>query len=122
MTLNATLMVQMLNFCIIWLIIKYLFVHPIVRIRAGIRQVLAAAEHERSALNTALLQINDERYKLWHTWYLRMNTLIKQHPSPIPHVPLMISKMVAPEIPTSEIEATIERLTDTIVTQIERPS
>lgn len=122
MTLNATLMVQVLNFCIIWLVVKYLFVHPIVRIRAGIRQVFATVERERTTLNTVLLQINDERYKLWHTWYLKMNTLIKQHPSPIPHMPLMISKMVAPEIPTSEIEATIERLTDTIVAQVERHS
>lgn len=122
MTINATLIVQMINFCITWMIIKYLFVHPVVRIRAGIRHSIAVVEQERNALLEALARSTDTRYKLWHSWYLQSRNLIKERSIAIPQPSLIVTRCTAPELPAREIEALIDRLTTLVVSQVEEKS
>lgn len=122
MTVNATLILQMFNFCVTWVIIKYLFVHPVIRMRAGIIQAFTAVEAEREALLTALARAKEERYRLWHSWYLKSRAAIKNQPIASVHIPFIPSKMRAPEIPVQEVETLIDRLTETVVSRIERAS
>lgn len=122
MTINATLIVQMINFCITWVIIKYLFVHPVVRIRAGIRHSVAVIEQERNALLDALSRSTDARYKLWHGWYLQSRNLIKERSVTLPQPSLRAIRCAAPELPVHEIEALIDRLTARVLSHVEEKS
>jgi hypothetical protein len=118
MTLNATFIVQVIHFGVIWLIINYLLIKPAIRVRDAIKNKINAVTAERDTLKGEVGRLRDAQYSLWNNWQLQARQMMRTHHQPIENREPIIIRTVFPEAPAHEIEQVIDRLTSTLINRM----
>jgi hypothetical protein len=122
MTLNATLIVQILNFMITWCVVRYLFMRPAIKIRDSVYGGLRALSAERDQLQGAMSALREQEYRAWHVWYLQaQNSISKRYEHHTHRMPVPV-RVSMPDVPVSEVERVTERLTALVVVRLEETS
>lgn len=115
MMINGTLFVQILNFCVTWVVVRYLFVQPAIAVRTALLAARDLLINRKQALDDELRALHDKRYSLWHTWYLRTRGILQTNSRTIPTLEPRTTQAMPPELPAHEIENSIELLSTLIV-------
>lgn len=119
MTLNATIIVQIFNFFITWAVVRYLFIHPAIKIRDVVYGRLKTLATERDQLREAVALVRQEEYRAWHLWYLHAHKSIKgRYQQPVHREPVSV-RVAIPEVPAHEIEKMANQLTVLVTRRIQ---
>ncbi len=119
MTLNATVLVQILNFFITWAVVRYLFVHPAIKTRDAVYGTLKDLTAERDQLREAITVVREEEYRAWHLWYLQVHKSINgRYQRSAIREPVSI-RVSTPEVPAHEIEKVAHQLTALVTRRIQ---
>lgn len=119
MTLNATVIAQIINFFITWAVVKYLFIHPAIKVRDMVYGALRDLTTERDQLREAVELIKQEEYRAWHLWYLQAHKTIKsRYQKPLDREPITV-RVPTPEVPAHEIEKMTHQLTALVTQRIQ---
>lgn len=119
MTLNMTFVVQLLNFLVTWCIIRYFFVHPAIKLRDRIKGSLHTLLAESDTLQNAIENTREQEYRSWHVWYLHAQKIMKDRYQPIQSREPVSVRVVAPEVPSYEIEKLVKQLTLLVVKRVQ---
>ncbi len=119
MTLNMTFVVQILNFLLAWCMVRYLFVHPAIKIRDMIKGSLHKLSSEGDTLQNAIQNTRDQEYRSWHMWYLHAQKIMKDRYQPMSSREPVSVRVVTPEVPSHEIEKLAKQLTLLVVKRVQ---
>ena len=119
MTLNATLLVQIVNFLIAWGIIRYIFIGPALKLRDALACAYATLTTERDDLQMMIEQVRDQEYSAWRLWTLQTQKIMRERYRPqLQHEPLTF-RVPTPEVPTDELERVAIELTELVHKRIQ---
>lgn len=119
MNINATLLIQFVNFGIAWLVIKNLLVIPAMRLSAQQSKTFDELALRKDALKKTVNQAYDMQYSLWHGWYLRAQKDVREYyqPARVTHSPL--AQVSSPEVHEQEIKDLTHTLTTLVVRRLQ---
>lgn len=122
MTLNATFVVQVLNFLGAWFLVRYLFIQPALRLRDRVSATISALTAERDAVQAAVLVMRDQEYRDWHRWMLNVQRIMKERYQPVAQREPISVRVTTPEVPPQEIEKLTEQLTTLVTKHVQEVS
>jgi hypothetical protein len=117
--INATLLIQIINFGIAWVFVKNLLVVPALKVREQQVTVFDELSLRRDLLQKRIKVVRDMQYSLWHKWCLRSQKSVQEYYQPLKTRPSILVKVSTSDIPRDEISRLTQTLTDMVVTHLQ---